>query len=203
MLFNIFESVHPTTQDHLRYIDEIQCAAATVVDAVRQKAKENGDPDGIFDTFHIRRGDFQYKQTRIEATEIYENVKDVLVENSTVFIATDERQKDFFLPLKDHYKVYFLDDFLHLVPNLNKNYYGMLDQRIASRGRTFIGGKNQILLLVLEGIPFFTSFFVGAHRIGFCFLGPTIIDSILFHIHGVHQQNARVSFSERQSPRMG
>jgi hypothetical protein len=39
----------------------------------------------------------------------------------------------------NRYKVYFLKDFLHLVPNLNKNYYGMLDQRIASRGRTFAG----------------------------------------------------------------
>ena len=31
----------------------------------------------------------------------------------------------------------------------------MLDQRIASRGRTFIGGENCILLLILEVIPFF------------------------------------------------
>jgi GDP-fucose protein O-fucosyltransferase len=124
----------------LRYVDEIQCAAAKIVHAVRQKAKQNGDPDGIFDTFHIRRGDFQYRQTRIEATEIYDNVKDVLVENSTIFIATDERDKKFFQPLRQHYKVYFLDDFLHLVPDLNRNFYGMLDQRIASRGRTFIGG---------------------------------------------------------------
>lgn len=126
-------------RDHLRYIDEIQCAAATIVNAVRQKAKEHGNIDGDYDSFHIRRGDFQYHQTRIEAIEIYENIKDVLVENSTVFIATDEMDRDFFKPLMEHYKVYFLSDFLGLVPNLNKNYFGMLDQRIASRGRTFVG----------------------------------------------------------------
>lgn len=129
-------------RDHLRYIDEIQCAAAKIVHAVRQKSREHGDPSGTFDTFHIRRGDFQYKQTRIECSQIYENVKDVLVENSTIFIATDERQKTFFQPLRERFHVYFLDDFLHLVPDLNRNYYGMLDQRIASRGRTFIGGTE-------------------------------------------------------------
>jgi len=126
-------------RDHLRYIDEIQCAAARVVHAVRQKAIENGDPNGTYDSFHIRRGDFQYKETRVSGSEIYENVKDVLVENSTIFIATDERNKSFFKPLKEHYHVYFLDDFQHLFEDLNKNYYGMLDQRIASRGRTFVG----------------------------------------------------------------
>jgi hypothetical protein len=126
-------------RDHLRYIDRIQCAAARVVNAVREKAREHGDPDGVFDSFHIRRGDFQFKETRIEAQEIYENVKDVLVEKSTVFIATDERNMAFFEPLRKHYHVYFLHDFQHLIGKVNKNYYGMLDQRIASRGRTFVG----------------------------------------------------------------
>jgi hypothetical protein len=48
-------------RDHLRYIDEIQCAAAKIVHAVREKARENGDPDGLYDSMHIRRGDFQCK----------------------------------------------------------------------------------------------------------------------------------------------
>ena len=126
-------------RDHLRYLDEIQCAAARVVAAMRQKARENGDPNGNFDTFHIRRGDFQYKSTRVSADEIYENTRDVFQENSTIFIATDERALDFFEPLRKHYHIYFLKDFQHLLKGLNKNYFGMLDQRIASRGRVFAG----------------------------------------------------------------
>ncbi|KAG7368743.1 GDP-fucose protein O-fucosyltransferase [Nitzschia inconspicua] len=126
-------------RDHLRYIDEIQCAAATIVRAVREKARANGDPEGQFDSMHIRRGDFQYKETRIEAEEILENIEDIIPANATLFIATDERKFAFFKPLMNRYKVYFLKDFQHLVPNLNKNYYGMLDQLIASRGRTFAG----------------------------------------------------------------
>lgn len=102
-------------------------------------ARHHGDPDGIFDSFHIRRGDFQYEATRIEADAIYDNVRDVLVENSTVFIATDERNQTFFDPLRRHYHVYFLSDFQYLIEGINVNYYGMLDQRVASRGRTFVG----------------------------------------------------------------
>jgi hypothetical protein len=62
-----------------------------------------------------------------------------LVENSTIFIATDERNLTFFDPLRNHYHVYFLHDFKDQLEDLNKNFYGMLDQRIASRGRTFVG----------------------------------------------------------------
>jgi len=132
-------------RDHLRYIDAIQCGAATIVDAVRQKAREHAVGDdttntGTYHSMHIRRGDFQYKETRIDANEIYENIADLFAENSTVFVATDERDKAFFDPLRKHYHLYFLDDFLHLLPeHFNKNYYGMLDQRIASRGKVFAG----------------------------------------------------------------
>ena len=53
-------------RDHVRYIDEIQCAAGRVVHALRERAKNNAkqppgtNPTGLFDTIHIRRGDFQY-----------------------------------------------------------------------------------------------------------------------------------------------
>jgi hypothetical protein len=95
-------------RDHVRYTDEIQCAAARVVHGMREHARKynpTGNPEGIFDTFHIRRGDFQFKKTRISAEEIYENTKDVLTANSSIFIATDERDKKFFDPLRKHYNV--------------------------------------------------------------------------------------------------
>jgi hypothetical protein len=44
-------------RDHLRYLDEIQCAAARVVHGMREISSKNGN-GGVFDTFHIRRGDF-------------------------------------------------------------------------------------------------------------------------------------------------
>ena len=127
-------------RDHLRYIDQIQCVAAKIVQAMKEKAIENGNGNGDFDTFHIRRGDFQYvEQTRVEATTIYNNVNDVIPEKATVFIATDERNKTFFEPLEDHYDSYYLGDFEHLLEGVNPNYYGMIDQLVASKGRTFVG----------------------------------------------------------------
>mmetsp|Transcript_25928 Transcript_25928/g.36538 ORF Transcript_25928/g.36538 Transcript_25928/m.36538 type:complete len:276 (-) Transcript_25928:89-916(-) len=125
-------------RDHVRYIDEIQCAAARVVHEMREKSTLAGY-NGTFDSFHIRRGDFQYKETRIEASVIYDNTKSLLEEGYPTYIATDERNKAFFAPLAQHYKLFYLDDFQHVLEGFNTNYYGMLDQLIASRGRTFIG----------------------------------------------------------------
>jgi hypothetical protein len=115
-------------RDHLRYVDEIQCAAARVVNAMREKSRENGH-GGIYDSFHIRRGDFQYKDTRVEANVIFKNSQDVLVPNSTIYIATDERDKTFFAIFRQNYQVYFLDDFEHLLKDTNTNFYGMVNTK--------------------------------------------------------------------------
>lgn len=125
-------------RDHVRYVDEIQCAAARIVQAVRQHSRQHGN-DGVFDSFHIRRGDFQYKATRISAQEIYDISKDVIPEGSTVYIGTDERDKSFFDDMKKQYDVLFLDDFMHLIEGLNPSYFGMLDQLVTSKGRYFFG----------------------------------------------------------------
>jgi hypothetical protein len=129
-------------RDHVRYIDEIQCAAARLVAAVRDHARKRdpkNNPNGVFDSFHLRRGDFQFKTTRISAEEIYANSKDELTPNTTIFIATDERDKSFFDPLREHYDLLFLDDFKDELEGVNTNYYGMIDQLVSSRGRVFFG----------------------------------------------------------------
>lgn len=43
-------------RDHLRYLDELQCVAARVVNRLHEIARKNGEPSGQFDTFHVRRG---------------------------------------------------------------------------------------------------------------------------------------------------
>lgn len=136
-------------RDHVRYVDEIQCAAARIVQALRQKARQiTRGQSAQFDSFHIRRGDFQFTDSRIEATQIYDHVREVLPGNTNkngtttttvVFIATDEKNKGFFDPLRRHYEIFFLDDFKDLLTNVNTNFYGMIDQLVASRGRFFFG----------------------------------------------------------------
>jgi hypothetical protein len=78
-------------------------------------------------------------QTRLEANELIAKSKDNLIEGGLLYIATDERNKDFFEPFREHYEVIFLDDFKHLLTGINTNFYGMLDQLIASKGRVFYG----------------------------------------------------------------
>ncbi|CAB9502629.1 GDP-fucose protein O-fucosyltransferase [Seminavis robusta] len=129
-------------RDHVRYIDEIQCAAARVVEALRKRVRERNAEShkGYFHTFHVRRGDFQYKATRVEADVMYRMAKKNLPEGSTVYIATDERNLTFFQPLMNHYDVVFLDDFIGVLgKQVNTNYYGMIDQLVASRGKVFFG----------------------------------------------------------------
>lgn len=121
-------------RDHVRYMDEIQCAAARVVHAVRKRS------GGVFDAFHVRRGDFQYKKTRVSAEVLLEMAQRKIPDNTTLYFSTDERNKSFFDPLKKHYDVVFLDDFHdEALVGINTNYYGMIDQLVATRSRTFFG----------------------------------------------------------------
>merc|ERR1712032_1427386 len=107
------------------YRDEIQCAAARVVEKIRQHVKKftNGQTTE-FDTFHVRRGDFQFHTTRVDIQTIINNSKAELTPGSTIFIATDERDKNFFKPMGDIYDLLFLSDFKDELKGLNSNYYG-------------------------------------------------------------------------------
>ena len=120
-------------RDHVRYHDEIICIAGDIVNAIREIARSKDpdvNPDGLYDSFHIRRGDFQYKKTRLDASAIYDKSKNKLKEGSTIYIATDERDRSFFQPLADHYDLLFLEDFKEYYVGLNTNYYGMVSDII-------------------------------------------------------------------------
>jgi hypothetical protein len=130
-------------RDHLRYVDEIQCAAARIMATVHQAAYHPIDnPSGAYDTFHIRRGDFQqqYKDVITPADVIYSrNTINWMPDNRTVYVATDEKDMTFFEPLAKHYNLLFMHDFKHLLTNINPNYFGMIDQLVASTGEVFVG----------------------------------------------------------------
>ena len=72
----------------MSYVDEIICAAARVVEALRSRSKNK---DRLFDSIHVRRGDFQYKKTRLEADELIQKSKRQLEEGGLLYIATDEK----------------------------------------------------------------------------------------------------------------
>eukprot|EP00980_Cylindrotheca_fusiformis_P004071 scaffold880_cov132-Cylindrotheca_fusiformis.AAC.67 len=129
-------------RDHVRYVDELQCTAARIVDAIRKRVlSRSGGESKDFDTIHVRRGDFQdqYETTEATVEDIYKMMTQRIPDNTTVYIATDEEDENFFRLLRDHYDIVFLEDFKDELGEINSNFYGMIDQLVASRGRVFFG----------------------------------------------------------------
>lgn len=80
-------------RDAMRYIDPIQCAGAKLVDAVREKSRALGlSARGDYYALHIRRGDFQFKDVKLSADKIVENLRgnEIIPKGSLVFVATDD-----------------------------------------------------------------------------------------------------------------
>lgn len=103
--FLYFESVQQDkyhkrfVRDFVRYVDVIFCKAAVMVaDLITNKSH-----NGKYTSFHIRRGELQYKEVKISADDLVANVGHVLPRNQTVFIATDEKNMSFFQPLRNHF----------------------------------------------------------------------------------------------------
>lgn len=92
-------------------------------------------------SLHVRRGDLQYKNVKIPAEEWYNNTKEVWKPGEILFIATDERNKTFFDPIKEHHELRFLDDYWDeaKLGDLESTYLGMVDTIVASHGRAFAG----------------------------------------------------------------
>lgn len=136
-------------RDFLHYHDKIYCIAGKIVLALQEETKGmslyqnqiDEEGGGGFSSMHVRRGDFQWEKVRIKAEEWYENTKDLFEDQKElIYIATDERNKTFFNPLRDHYQLRFLDDYWDMVDSdIDPNYMGMVDTIVASRGNTFVG----------------------------------------------------------------
>lgn len=154
-------------RDRLRYDDSIFCAAGKVVQWIHEDSAKllpskviqpashynnktlggNTNIDTTYYALHIRRGDFQYTETRLSAEEIWENVKDKF--NATVtrliYISTDEKNKAFFEPFDrdGRFELRFFDDYYKRLLSLSKdfdpNIIGMIEQIICANAHTFFG----------------------------------------------------------------
>ena len=177
-------------RDRLHYHDEIFCAAGRVIKILHEEAAKlslsspfaehqyevpsarHRDPatlggtvheDATYIAYHIRRGDFQYKETRLSAENIYSNTKHLLNANRTrlIYIATDDKNQRFFDPLRGkkddfpnqgithtdkHGHVFhlrFLRDYIQKAAlghgAMNQNRIGMIEQVICANAHTFFG----------------------------------------------------------------
>jgi GDP-fucose protein O-fucosyltransferase len=136
-------------RDNIRLADIIQCAAARIVQAIRRIAEsyapgESGNSSvgyGSFDTMHIRRSDFKKLPTYDEQKDGAERIAadKYFADQRVVYIATDERDKTWFEPLRKHYRLVFLEDFSHLIRGVDPNYLGMIEQLVCAKGDKFVG----------------------------------------------------------------
>lgn len=103
-------------RDFLHYKDEVFCAAGKIVLALQEESKKRGfeldeEGGGGYSSFHVRRGDLQYKKVKISGEEWQQNTKELFLPKEILYIATDERDKSFFDPLAEHHDLKFLDDY--------------------------------------------------------------------------------------------
>ena len=126
-------------RDELRYRREIQCAAAEVIDVLSERA-QGRNWTGI----HVRRGDFQFTEAKVDAQAVLKAVEGV-AQDTLIYVATDERKRAFFAPLRDKYDLVFLDDLategslLKAALDEDPNWAGMVEQLICGAAPVFLG----------------------------------------------------------------
>eukprot|EP00605_Chrysophyceae_sp_TOSAG23-4_P002496 GSChrysophyteH1.ASY1.ANO1.2759.1 assembled CDS len=123
-------------RDYVHYVDLIFCKAAMIIQALKKEG------DGKFSSFHVRRGEFQYKAVKIPAADIVTNVGHHIPENRLIYVATDEKKKGFFDAFKKRWSnVRYLDDYMDMagLRDINPNFLGMIDAMVCTRGEEFIG----------------------------------------------------------------
>jgi hypothetical protein len=94
--------------------------------------------------FHIRRGDFQQKHTRLPAEQIVELTNHLVKDKhkKVAYISTDEGNRSFFEPfIRTYGAVYFLGDLKNgtNIDEINQNYVGMIEQVVCANADVFIG----------------------------------------------------------------
>lgn len=136
-------------RDNLHYKYDIFCVAARIVTALHNES--NGES---FSAAHIRRNDFQYREARHHPLEgiaaiIWAHTQR---EGEILYISTDEKDMEFFKPLRIHHRIRFLADYYtHAdLADVDPNKLGMIEQVVASTARVFIGWFVHALIEITE-----------------------------------------------------
>ena len=124
-------------RDYVHYLPTIFCKAAIITAHLRKEA------GGQYSSFHVRRGELQYKEVKVNGSVLIDTVEHVLPRGALLFIATDEGNRSFFDPFRQRgfTRIRHLSDYLDVASlrGLNPNYLGMLDQVVCAGGQVFVG----------------------------------------------------------------
>lgn len=123
-------------RDSIRYRQEINELAEAALQSPALAGKD-------FGAMHIRRGDFQYHNTRIEAASILAHTENLFRRGQTIYVATDEQDPEFLGPLRDRYDVVTLGDFApDLVSAIPYHWLGIIETLIcAAAPDRFVGTR--------------------------------------------------------------
>merc|ERR1712048_1206622 len=95
-----------------------------------------------FSTMHVRRGDLQFKEVKVEAEMLLKAISPYVRKSETLYISTDEKDLNFFAPFRrEGYPIKTLQDYYERagLKGTNQNYIGMIESIVAAHGRTFTG----------------------------------------------------------------
>ena len=113
---------------------------------IQQEALDRGfavddEGGGGYSSLHVRRDDLQFKDAVISEDRWWDNTKEIYQEKEILYIATDEKNKRFFDNFAASHDLRFLDDYWDALDlgSFEKEYLGMIDAIVASRGRAFVG----------------------------------------------------------------
>jgi hypothetical protein len=103
--------------------------------------------DQSYYSIHIRRNDFQYRELFISCEAILNNIESIISHGSTLYIATDHRDRSFFKPLTEYYHIVFYQDVAEAigVEKFNPNWIPIVEQLICTRSLKFVGMKLSTL----------------------------------------------------------
>lgn len=117
---------------HIRYHPRIFTIASELISSL-----------GLYQytAVHIRRNDFQYKQTRTQAEETCNNIHELLSDDFPVYIATDEADDDFRDVFRLKRTVFFWDDLMQKYsgPDFPEKLIGPIEQLICVGANRFVG----------------------------------------------------------------
>ncbi len=130
-------------RDHFIYHDDIYKWANFIAEKLNKLCGSQWGWGSTWHSCHIRRGDFQFSQTRLSCDELSRVLSLNIPVGDLLYIATDEKDLSFFKPLSAYYRLYFFDDFLNKEllerEKINPNWIGMIEQVVASKGECFYG----------------------------------------------------------------
>jgi hypothetical protein len=99
---------------------------------------------GLFSALHVRRGDFvkQYPSQDISANRMLLNIIRYIPQGTTLYVSTDETNRDFFAPFKKYYDILFFSDVFGFIERMPLSHsIACIEQIICSRASEFIGTR--------------------------------------------------------------